>query len=377
MSVRNVFTKLILLLPVFFAACEKTIEFTDEEVATLLVVNCKLIPGENIEVDLTHTIHALDESEYFEPVKDATITISDGTAESSEFSYVPKYDSIMRWDNSRQVDYYDVIEKGTHINKVYEIKEGHTYTLEIDAAGYEKVFAEASIPDKPVILSTDTTSEIESNEYSKLINRIVKLKFSDTPSKKNFYEIKAQKAELMVYFDPYTGETNISPSVYNQFLDIQDPIFEPDESDIIDDLISSYTGTYLFDDALIDGKTYTMTFQYDYQYLSQYEVEDPYATSSYNFSINKIMLISMDETMYKYMQTSSAQGYTNFFSEPVLVYTNILNGAGVFGGYNENAVYIVTHNFSEEMLDLLPEGDAEDLFNYIVDLTSEYSYYYY
>ncbi|MBN1925208.1 MAG: DUF4249 domain-containing protein [Prolixibacteraceae bacterium] len=362
---KNILTTLSLLL--LFTACEKTIEFNEEDVKPLLVVNCILTEGENIEIDLTHTVHALEESDFFEPVKNASITISDGDKISSAFVFTLKFDSILRWNNQSQTEFYEYFEKSTYINTEFEIKAGQKYILDIDADNYEPITAEAIMPVSPKISKIDTTSELVNDAYSSYIERNAKITFTDPPNEQNFYQLMVKKAEVSVYFDHYTGEMILNPWVTESFISSEDPIFEKDESDIIGGLISSYLPLFIFEDALINGKTYTLSFNYDNVWVSSNYYYPEGAEEEYKLTIYKIMLNTLDESMYKYKQTSIGQTYmgSDPFSEPVLVYSNIENGAGVFGGYNEEATYIMTNNFSEELMEMFPEGDAEKLFNYI------------
>ncbi|HPR30980.1 MAG TPA: DUF4249 domain-containing protein [Prolixibacteraceae bacterium] len=365
-------------------SCEKTLEFTDEEVHPFLVVNCRLIPGEVVEVELTRTLHILDESDYFAPVKNARLTISNGLQESLDFEYVGSYDSTMIYDPKTRTYLYEKLEKGVYRNPSFPVEAGKTYTLIAEADGMESIRAETSIPESPEITRIDTLSERFHDDYSTWIERKAKITFSDPASSRNYYDLKVIRAQMFISFDPYSPEPFVSYSLNNNNIDSDDPVFNRDESDILGDLFSSSLNLTLFDDALINGKTYTLSFTFDRDFIPSYD-EKNYnggefpVSQTYVFNVYKIQLNALDEAFFQYSLTSMAQKFrgSDFFSEPVLVYTNIKNGAGFMGSYIQNASYLISHNFTEEMLALLPEGDAESLFLYINEEAKKEQYPYY
>jgi len=83
---------------------------------------------------------------------------------------------------------------------------------------------------------------------------------------------------------------------------------------------------HIFNDDLIDGKEYSLSFSYS---LSAY----PEAN---NRTI--IYLQAITEDLHKYLKTYSAQYYygDDFLLEPIQVYTNVKNGGGILGSYNAN-----------------------------------------
>jgi len=86
----------------------------------------------------------------------------------------------------------------------------------------------------------------------------------------------------------------------------------------------------IFNDELIDGKTYSLTFSYS---LSKY----PEAKNN-----TVIILQSITKELYLYLKSLSAQYYfgDDPLLEPIQVYSNVKNGGGILGGYNSNKVII-------------------------------------
>ena len=86
----------------------------------------------------------------------------------------------------------------------------------------------------------------------------------------------------------------------------------------------------IFNDDLIDGKEYSLTFSYS---LSCYP-------EAKNRTI--ICLQSINQYFHKYLKTFSAKYYygDDFLLEPIQVYSNVKNGGGIFGSFNSNKVII-------------------------------------
>jgi len=93
----------------------------------------------------------------------------------------------------------------------------------------------------------------------------------------------------------------------------------------------------LFSDQLFDGKTYSFRGQF---YEHQLEASDS--------AVVDIKLHSISESYYKYLKSRQSHYDTkeNYLAVPVIVYSNVEEGAGFFGGYSTD-IYTITTFISE------------------------------
>ena len=89
----------------------------------------------------------------------------------------------------------------------------------------------------------------------------------------------------------------------------------------------------LFSDQLIDGKTYSFRGEF-------YEHQLTAADSA----IVDFRLMSISESYYKYLKSRQSHYNTkeNYLAVPVIVYSNVEDGTGFFGGYSTDEYTITT-----------------------------------
>ncbi len=188
----------------------------------------------------------------------------------------------------------------------------------------------------------------------------------------NFYRVKSEIASLsftQIIEDSFIVYPNYSSGYFNS----TDPVFGTDDTE---DIFggSSYNRFSIFDDKLFDGKQYGLSVILN----TEYKYNDPYyyeESKKYTFNIFKVELISVSEAMYLYLNSVGKQSNSGFalFTEPVLIYSNVDNGAGIFAGSSSDVYYIVTHNLPNELLLKLPLFMGEkNLHNYIKQLYFQY-----
>jgi hypothetical protein len=102
-------------------------------------------------------------------------------------------------------------------------------------------------------------------------------------------------------------------------------------SDIVVEAMTSHG--VLFSDQLIDGKSYSFRGQFYYDQLT--------AADS---AVVDFRLQSISESYYKYLKSRQSHYDTkeNYLAVPVIVYSNVEEGAGFFGGYSMDEYTITT-----------------------------------
>jgi hypothetical protein len=92
----------------------------------------------------------------------------------------------------------------------------------------------------------------------------------------------------------------------------------------------------VFSDDLFNGKQYALKFSVPYN-------KEVYLPGKIPLSTKKELYIDLQgisREYYLYLQTRSNAKNSNFFAEPVQVYTNITGGIGILGSYTTNLIKI-------------------------------------
>jgi hypothetical protein len=364
---RNIAYIIFILFAITATSCLKIVEFDEKDLKPMMVVNCFLSPDSIPSIDLTYTVSSIEDKEYFESIKNAKITFRQGETTYPDFTYITEIDSIMKWDymgNQTATKY----ESGKYKNEAIKIESGKKYNIQIEAEGFETVTAETVIPSTIKIDKIDTFSTTHSDQYSFSIDRNAKIYFTDPSGETNFYRVKSEIASL-TFNQMMEDSFAVYPNYISGYLNSTDPVFGTDDTE---DIFggSSYNRFSIFDDKLFDGKQYGLSVILN----SEYKYSD-YQAQTYSFNIYKVELISVSEPMYLYLNSVGKQSNGNFalFTEPVLIYSNVEKGAGIFAGCSTDVYYLVTHNLPDELLLKLPLFMGEkNLYNYIKQIYFQY-----
>jgi hypothetical protein len=359
--------------------CQKVLEFSDNEIQPMLVVNCVISPDSAVTIDLTRSISALENLSTFPLVKDATISLSDGSTTYNDFTFISEMDSTINYNYLSGIPTYTKYEKGWYKNRQIKVTPDKQYALKISAEGYKAIEAQTAIPAPVGIDKIDTFSTTNMEQSMVTIQNKLKLVFTDPAQQSNFYRLKIEEANLTITYDSETDKTNVVPYYGQLYINSEDPIFGNDsDAGILGS--GSNNLNAVFNDLLINGKTYSIELIYATDYLNMYsgnstnEFEgDTYF--NYSFKIYKVELISLSEPYFNYLNTSALQESSGNdpFSDPVLVYTNIENGTGIFGASSTSYKYLWKNTIPEKYMGYLPTTEPEELFEYIKHESSEYN----
>ncbi|MFI5172633.1 MAG: DUF4249 domain-containing protein [Chitinophagales bacterium] len=288
-------------------SCEKVVYFDVKTQEGRLVVNSFIQPDSL--VDLTVSLSTDPLAVGFENVRvnDATIGIfkNDVFLGNFNFSYDGNYSFPANLINATPDD---------------------NFKIEASAPGRATVIAETSIPSAIIIEEAKITDTIFVNiQYSAfdslgnyyVIDTVVphyqvQITFTD-PEGDDFYSLKINYEDF--YSSTYTCFTT------------DDPVFTAGDYDFGNGTDEEGTVTLCdevyFTDITFDGKQKTLT-------VSLLELPTEFITDpKFVFRLNHL-----SEEYYKYIASSSLQSSTgeNPFGEPVIVFSNIANGFGIFAG---------------------------------------------
>lgn len=202
--------------------------------------------------------------------------------------------------------------------------ENKKYNLQVTVPGFAKCEASDIIPSKTNIISIDTASVYKN--YTNVLE--CKINFLDNPETEDYYllDIKAIAGYYIIQHS--NNEDDNDTTYFEQSID-----FETDD-DFVEEKIESDNIMYgvIFSDKLINGKLNKITVDIDNNIL---QIKDKNVIKFYLKKISKDY----------YLYAKSYARYLNYddelFGEPIQVYSNIKNGFGIFGGYNQDVDSIV------------------------------------
>jgi hypothetical protein len=291
--------------------CVKILNDELETKETKLVLNATIAPDSVFAVNLSHTFNIFaDESNKNLPfVNDAKVKL---------------------FENETYVADLVNIGYGYYINPDYYPQTGKEYRVEASYKNYKSINSTAVIPTPVEITDFDTTQIFSTDPYSggKNIEYIGIIKYNDPPNIKNFYQLSCRLSVTDEDGKTYWNEQSIW-SLENdyQFFD------------------AHYKGTLAWDDKYIDGKETTIRFSF----YSIYNYKELRVRNTQTIHF-EFYLKSITEDYFTYIKTANlfweSGGGEDPFAEPVVIYSNIENGYGIFGGYaSDTAVLNITFNY--------------------------------
>jgi hypothetical protein len=264
-------TFLFSALVLFFAACEKTADIELPQTPPMMAVFGFVEEGKDVTIKLEEVVPIFGKTKRDPvPVSGASVVITEGTN-----SYT--------------------LTEGQGPNGTYSFfgffqgEAGKTYTLEVKKAGFPDLKASCRVPDYLPNSVTHTYVAVpDPDGYTDSVRRIG-YRWMDRQGTTDYYRFTA------------VANFNGLQEAYVQFLDQNMPDESKDGEEI-------YTGLGTF---------------------WQYSTGNPTASLEVSFE-----LMVLDVHAFKYMRTFDAAYYNegNPFAEPVIMYTNVEGGIGVFGG---------------------------------------------
>lgn len=274
-------------------ACETAVDIDVPLSERRLVINALNNPDSVWNVNVTLSRHVLDNNNAYEIPSTTSVTITDLSnnlmVEELKFSS----------DNFRHEGLFK-----PEVEKEYSLKVVTPKYGTVEAVGY----IPAKVPIDKIEIATGNPSP------NGMVS--VKIHFKDPPSKKNFYRVAIIESGYFLIF----RNKIIDTIRYNRpvYFEVDDPAMESNFNN---------GNELLVDDNLFNGDSHTFALKVN-SYITQ--PGNPFPT--------KIILSTLSEAYYRYATTRNLQQFTSGdpFAQPVLVYNNIQNGLGIFGGYSQS-----------------------------------------
>lgn len=318
------------LMLVTILSCNKTIDFDDQELAHLVVVNSMIGTDKTFSALLTQSTSILTDGQPNPPLEGTMDLYEDGTL-------------IRQFPSQR----------GGFSASDIQPKAGKNYRMVISSNG-RQVETETTIPTRTDVVSIDTMSTI--NEFnSKIIT--YKLKIKDAAGE-DFYRLVIDQ-DALVKFPAEKGNNDTTRyylyKIQNQILS-DDPVFKSVYNNFGDEIIdygpeNDYS---IFPDTYFQGKEYTLQFK-TFFYHRNPANPNPASGPQTIFDRTTIHIQHLSKDLYTYVKYFKLyQNYhSNPFSEPVAVYSNVKNGAGIFAGFNDETKIIYEDTYIPYSMDTI------------------------
>ncbi|MEX1122632.1 MAG: DUF4249 domain-containing protein [Balneolales bacterium] len=284
------------------SSCEMTVDLNLPEHEPQLVVNSYFGPGYEWEVDVTSN-NAPSNPGSEEAIENATVKIYKG---DSHAGTLIKTDERYRLANLESPE------------------SGRRYSLRVEAPGYKTLEATDIVPEPAQIQIIQVTSdarEVNGNNHTE-----IQLQITSDPETRTYFLLNMNREVE----GPDGTEPYLTPTIYST----SEPViaqyqeeFDPFESSGI----RQYHGPVFFTNELFSGPEKTITLY----------VPDYYTDPSFEQAL-ELQISHLSESYFQYEITRESQSRTgdNPFAEPVSVYSNLSNGMGIFGAFNETRIKI-------------------------------------
>lgn len=305
----------VLSISLIVSSCESEIDMGDIPIEPRLVINSTLGAGND-----TCRIYLTESRSIFRPGQGAYWG-------RDPYTYIVDAEVILNVNNKQEKLTYSAKDSAYLYLKLLSVKDN----IEIQVShNNKKLNASAIIPDSPQILAVDTATIYKTSSGTKKKYLRYNLKIKDKDQNNNFYRIKIDGAYhyQSSYWDDfqywaYITRFRSDDAILNNG--------NPENTDNDDLSIVTFPPNYygIFTNTMFKGTEYILTFYVEYP---DFLYEDEYDKGYLN-----VTLQMMSQDLYKYYSSVQRYRYLDEYemTEPVMIFSNINNGLGIFGTYNE------------------------------------------
>ena len=283
-----------------FSSCEKDITVKVPKKPPRLVINAILERTKPIEIMVGKSRHILDSIELsIEPyiVKDAVVVIYENGIPYDTLVYQPNYTYKSPQNKS--------------------IRDGYTYSVKVSATGFTSVEASAIVPSVSEAPGVTRVKDARVTSYGEHQDEVT-VTLND-PTEKNFYLLQIYHADAG--FGGSTEYPIYCASTTDKDLEKvgEDP--DPLSTDNCYD-----AGNLIMKDDNFNGRQKQLRFYIESSQLQDYTLPGGGTSKPY------VKLSRISEDYFKYIKSYHVYNYSgdNPFAEPVNVFTNVVNGLGIF-----------------------------------------------
>ena len=281
----------------FLSGCSQIIDYEIPIEPPVPVVNAFINPDSLFAINVTGSRHVLDDNYDFKPLTGFQVQV---------------------YQNERLLGETWGDEEGNYVLEDFYPEYGQSYRIELNKEGVPAVSARDIIPSSSPEFSI-LSHKLKEEDYS--IFHIFELEI-DNPEDPTFFEITAFAYQYFYDWQP-TGPPILMDSAYLAF-----PVFT--DNPIADNAADFYgRQSILFSNTLINTPTFKIDINMGYvPFRNQYD-------NDFDSAQVDIIVRGVSENYYYYLNSFRLQQESQGdpLAEPVMVYTNIKNGLGIFSSY--------------------------------------------
>jgi hypothetical protein len=301
---------LIATLAIIITACEKNIEVKVPQQPSKLVINSITKVNTPFTVFVTKTAGILEPGNLSnQKLTNASVYLYKDKVLVDSFAYNPVTENYSVRNNTLA-------------------KAGHTYQLKAIAPGFTGVEATSTIPSFTPIESISMRKNARQTSFGDRLDE-VKITFRDDVSNSNYYQLKV----LRPYFNQ-NNSIDYSPiyCIYSNDKDI-----DRGNNTDFNELETCLDNNLLIADKNFNGQLKTFIL-----YILQQDLEPVFnsATNTTAYPVLELQSITSDYFRYRKSYDAYLDAKDNPFAEPVLIYSNVTNGYGIFTLYNKTEQFI-------------------------------------
>ncbi len=291
--------KLVFLLIIsFFIACQKEIEVEYPKLESKLVINSLFTPDSLFKVRVTKSSgmnNTLDDI-----VQDAACEI---------------------WSNNQLLETLRYTKNGFYISELLKPDVGKSYTIKVSHPNFKMATATSYVPTKTSFSIIDTVNFEEVDYLNETCFFGTTLQFDEEKQQDNFYEIIVKDIKYK-----NRKKENLDYERYVRRYKSKDIIIQNEE------IIEYNPNTIIFSDKKITKQTCDLKFSFELGVLYTY----PKGIYRHNAVV---YFVSASQDYYKYKKhlikhkANQQSNIWNGAGDPVVMFTNVENGYGIFAGY--------------------------------------------
>jgi hypothetical protein len=283
-------------------ACENPLDIPLDDVDTKLTLNADVTINEPLRILVTQSKTPLSSGNYKVPKNAIVNLFKDG-----------EYLETLLYNPNDTNKNYGVFKS------IHQPVASSEYKIEVLYPGYEKLSVTDRIPDAIKIQSLETTFYPE--DYGQSGEATFNLNFQDDPKQEEFYL-------LYIFYQTLerTGSTGPDSLAYRYSTSNRSINIPETEQD--------YTGGLIFNDATFNGEKQTIQVNFSAQPAIFFS-SNQYKEVNLFFELRRI---SKNNYLYRKTYSRYVRGANNGFGEPVLVWTNVENGFGIFSSFTRDFI---------------------------------------
>jgi len=299
------FTTILLAAGLLLSSCQKELAFKDSNFEARLVVNSVFSPDSLWSICISNTKDVLDDSSVIENIEGAQILLE---------------------DRSTNID-IPVIEvgEGMYISDGVVPIEGHRYEIFIEKNGYKTARSFTYVPKNvnPEIVTIEEVNTFDEEVYK------ISIEIEDDPSEQNYYIWE------LVSEEKNNAGVVINSDNVQELKDYLKEGFPKDQPKF-------GTLTALSSDGIFSGEIYNE----DFFIVPNNAVTDGSGSSGGTQTNTQLFLKvrSVSQDLYRYHESlkryKNSANVNTSISSPISIFSNIENGLGMFGSYNESIIVI-------------------------------------